>query len=80
MTALAVAGTIVYAVSAVRYWIIFRNRRNLLPVTVIACFLLLSEAMIGVAVTGERKWHASWWEWHGLIVAAYVIVGLDTRR
>ena len=24
--------------------------------------------MIGVAVTGERKWHASWWEWHGLIV------------
>ena len=36
--------------------------------------------MIGVAVTGERKWHASWWEWHGLIVAAYVIVGLAARR
>ena len=35
----------------------------------IACFVLLSEAMIGVAVTGERKWHASWWEWHGLIVS-----------
>ena len=80
MTALAIAGTIVYAVSAVRYWIIFRNRRNLLPITVIACFLLLSEAMIGVAVTGERKWHASWWEWHGLIVAAYLIVGLAARR
>ena len=26
--------------------------------------------MIGVAITGERKWHASWWEWHGLIVLA----------
>jgi class 3 adenylate cyclase len=36
--------------------------------------------MIGVAVTGERKWHASWWEWHGLIVAAYLIVGLAARR
>jgi class 3 adenylate cyclase len=80
VTALAIAGTIVYAVSAVRYWSIFRNRRNLLPITVIACFLLLSEAMIGVAVTGERKWHASWWEWHGLIVAAYLIVGLAARR
>ena len=36
--------------------------------------------MIGVAVTGERKWHASWWEWHGLIVAAYLIVGFAARR
>jgi adenylate cyclase len=80
ITAIAVAGTVVYAVSAVRYWAILRNRRNLLPITVIACFLLLSEAMIGVAVTGERKWHASWWEWHGLIVTAYVSVGLAVRR
>jgi adenylate cyclase len=80
VTAIAVAGTLMYAISAVRYASIFRNRRNLLPITVIACFLLLSEAMIGVAVTGERKWHASWWEWHGLIVTAYVIVGLAVRR
>ena len=80
ITAIAVAGTLMYAVSAVRYWRIFRDRRNLLPITVIACFMLLAEAMIGVAVTGERKWHASWWEWHGLIVTAYVIVGLAARR
>ena len=80
VTAVAIVGTIVYAVSAARYWTIFRHRRNLLPITVIACFILLSEAMIGVAVTGERKWHASWWEWHGLIIAAFVIVGLAARR
>jgi class 3 adenylate cyclase len=76
----AVVGTLMYAVSAVRYWSIFRDRRNLLPAAVVACFVLLSEAMIGVAVTGERKWHASWWEWHGLIVTAYLIVGLAARR
>jgi class 3 adenylate cyclase len=52
----------------------------LLPAAVIACFLLLSEAMIGVAVTGERKWHASWWEWHGLIVTAYLVIGLAVRH
>ena len=46
----------------------------------IACFLLLAEAMIGVAITGERKWHASWWEWHGLIVLAYLIIGFAARR
>ena len=80
LTALAIVGTIMYALSAARYWSIFRHDRNALPVAVVACFVLLSEAMIGVAVTGERKWHASWWEWHGLIVTAYVIVGLAARR
>ena len=77
---LAVVGTVVYAVSAARYWVIFRHRRNLLTAAIIACFLLLSEALIGVAVTGERKWHASWWEWHGLIVSAYLIVGFAAQR
>ncbi len=78
--ALAVVGTIVYAASAIRYWQLFRHGQRLLPIAVIACFLLLSEAMIGVAVTGERKWHASWWEWHGLIVFAYLIIGFAARR
>ena len=77
---IAIVGTTMYAISAGRYWAIYRRRWNLLPVAVIACFLLLSEAMIGVALTGERKWHASWWEWHGLIVTAYLIIGLAARR
>lgn len=77
---LAIVGTIVFAVSAARYWVIFRTHLNLLAVTVIACFVLLSEALIGVALTGERKWHASWWEWHGLIVTAYLIIGFAAQR
>ena len=71
---------ILYAVSAARYWHLFRHSPTLLSASVIACFLLLSEAMIGVAITGERKWHASWWEWHGLIVLAYLIIGFAARR
>ena len=80
LTVLAIVGTIVYAASAARYWTIFRARPTLLPAAVIACFVLLSEALIGVAVTGERKWHASWWEWHGLIVAAYLVIGFAAQR
>ena len=80
LAALAIVGTVVYAVSAARYWTIFRARSNLLPVAVIACFVLLSEALVGVALTGERKWHASWWEWHFLIVTGYLIIGLAARR
>ena len=80
LATLAIIGTILYAVSASRYWYLFRHSPTLLSASVIACFLLLSEAMIGVAVTGERKWHASWWEWHGLIVLAYLIIGFAARR
>jgi adenylate cyclase len=77
---LAIAGTIVYAGSAARYWRIFRQRRSLLAGAVVACFALLAEAMIGVSITGERKWHASWWEWHGLILTAYLVIGLAAHR
>ena len=42
-------------VSAARYWQIFRHGRKLLPAAVVACFVLLAEAMIGVALTGERE-------------------------
>ena len=78
--AMAILGTILYAVSAARYWQLFRERPTLLSTAVIACFLLLSEAMIGVAITGERKWHASWWEWHFLILIAYLVIGFAARR
>jgi class 3 adenylate cyclase len=76
---LAFVGTIVYGVSAARYWRMFRHDRKLLPAAVTACFVLLAEALVGVALTGERAWHASWWEWHGLIVAAYLLIGFAAR-
>jgi class 3 adenylate cyclase len=80
LAVIAAAGTVVYAVSAARYLALFRETRKLLAAAVVACFLLLAEAMVGVALTGEREWHASWWEWHGLIVSAYLVVGYAARR
>jgi class 3 adenylate cyclase len=80
LTATAAAGALVFAVSAARYWTVFRHDRKLLPAATVACFLLLAEAMVGVAVTGERTWHASWWEWHGLIVTAYLVIGFAAQR
>jgi adenylate cyclase len=76
----AIIGTLVYGVSAVRYWRIFCHDHKLLPAAVTACFVLLAEAMIGVALTGERSWHASWWEWHGLIVGGYLTIGFAAQR
>ena len=72
--------TVLYLVAALRYLVVFRGGMGLLPASVVACFVLLAEAMIGVATTGERSWHASWWEWHGLIVLAFVVIFFAARR
>ena len=77
---LAGFGAVAYAVAAARYWYVYRGRLSLLPASVIACFILLAEAMVGVALTGERAWHASWWEWHALIVTAYAVISYAARR
>jgi adenylate cyclase len=80
LAGLATIGFVAYAIAAARYFFVYRGRLDLLPASVIACFVLLAEAMVGVALTGERAWHASWWEWHGLIVVAYVVVAYAAQR
>ena len=80
VAAMAGVGAFVYAVAAARYWYVYRGRIALLQASVIACFVLLAEAMIGVALTGERAWHASWWWWHFLIVIAYAVVSYGAHR
>ena len=33
-----------------------------------------------VAVTLGRDWHVSWWEWHVLMLAAFVVVAVSAQR
>ena len=77
---LAGIGALVCGVSALRYLSAFRGNLTLLPASVIACFVLMGEALIGSALVGERTWHASWWEWHALIVTAYLIILFAARN
>jgi adenylate cyclase len=69
---LAVAGGALYTFACVRYAILYRRRPAALLLAVVAAFLLLAEAMLAVALA--RSWHASWWEWHLLMLLAFVIV------
>jgi class 3 adenylate cyclase len=77
---LAAAGALVCGVTAIRYLVSYRGKMTLLPASVVACFVLVGEALVGSALVGERTWHASWWEWHGLIVTAYLIVLYAARK
>ena len=76
----AALGAVAYGASAARYLVVYRRRMTLLPSSVVTCFILLAEALFGSALVGERTWHASWWEWHGLIVTAYVVILYAARR
>ena len=45
---------------------------------VAASLVLLAEGMFAVAVA--RNWHASWWEWHVLMLTAFAVVAITARR
>jgi class 3 adenylate cyclase len=78
ITVLAVAGALLFLFAAARYVGLARERRALLPLAVATGFVLLAEASLATAFA--RSWHASWWEWHLLILAAFAVVAWAARR
>ena len=67
-----------YALAAWRYWRLYQRRPSQVLAGVIAAWILLGEAAIAVAFS--RNWHASWWEWHLLMAAAFGIVAFTALR
>jgi adenylate cyclase len=67
-----------YAFAAIRYLGLYRRRPAPMPLAVFAAFTLLAEAMVAIAF--GRNWHASWWEWHVLMAAAFGLVALVARQ
>jgi class 3 adenylate cyclase len=65
-------GSVVYALAAFGYLRLYLGRRRPLLIAAVAAFVLLAEAMLAVAL--GRNWHATWWEWHLLMLAAFVLV------
>jgi adenylate cyclase len=75
---LGVAGVLLYAFAAYRYRALYRRRPAAVLLGVTAAWILLAEAMVAVAFA--RSWHASWWEWHVLMAAAFGLVAYTALR
>jgi len=75
---MAAIGMILYLGAVVRYLRVPRHEASSLPLSMAAAFILLAEAL--VAVAWGRNWHASWWEWHILMLIAFVIVAVAAQR
>ncbi|MFI7061155.1 adenylate/guanylate cyclase domain-containing protein [Kribbella sp. NPDC050124] len=77
LAALAVPAILLYAIAAARYLRTWWERPSLMLLSMVAAFVLLAEAM--VALVFARNWALSWWEWHVLMLAAFILVVLGVR-
>lgn len=78
MLVAAVAATTLYLGAGLGYLLLWRRRGGILPVAMTAAMVLLAEAMI--AVTVAPNWRYSWWEWHVLLLVAFVLVAWGADR
>jgi class 3 adenylate cyclase len=77
LVALAVVGVGLYGFAAWQYLRLYRERHAAMLLGISSAFVLLAEAMIAVAFA--RNWHATWWEWHLLMLAAFLLVARSAR-
>ena len=75
---LGLVSLVFYAIAVVRYLRVPRHAASPLPLALAAAFTLLAEASVAVVV--GRNWHLSWWEWHVLMLAAFVIIAVTAQR
>ena len=76
--ALAVAGIALFALAAAGYFRIYRRRGATFVFAVTFALALLAEAMVVIA--WARNWRVSWWEWHVLMLLAFVAIAVAARR
>lgn len=67
-----------YAFAALRLMQFFRYRGGTILLAMAAAVVLLAEALVAILVS--RNWHASWWEWHLLLLAAFLTLATAARN
>jgi class 3 adenylate cyclase len=77
LEAMAVLGVGLYVLAAARYRQFHRRQPSVMLVAVITAFALLAEALVAISLA--RSWHASWWEWHLLMLFAFAFVAYSVQ-
>ena len=73
-----VVAVVLYAFAAARYLAMVLHSGSPILLGVTSAWVLLAEASIAVAF--GRNWHASWWEWHLLMLVAFGAIAIVARR
>ena len=75
---LSIAAIALFAFAAVQLVRFFRYRGETILLATAAAIVLLAEALIAILVS--QNWHYSWWEWHLLLLAAFLTIALAARN
>ena len=78
LLALPAVALLLYGLAAARYLAIAVHSGSPILLGVASAWVLLAEASIAVAFV--RNWHASWWEWHLLMLVAFGAIAVVARR
>jgi adenylate cyclase len=78
LVAPAAAALALYALAAARYLSMALRTGSPILLAVASAWVLLAEASVAVAFA--RNWHASWWEWHLLMLLAFGAIAYSARR
>ena len=76
-TWLGAVGVLLYAAGAAGYARLYRRRGSRFLFAVTSGFALLAAAMIVIAFA--ENWRISWWEWHLLMLAAFLLIAAAAR-
>ncbi len=74
---LAAVGLALYGIAALGFVRLYRRRPARFVFAVALAFALLAEAMVVIA--WATNWQLSWWEWHILMLGAFLIIGHAAR-
>jgi len=74
---LAAIGVLLYGAASYGFIRLYRRRNARFVFAFTLAFVLLAEAM--VAIAWARNWQISWWEWHILMLGAFLVIALAAR-
>ena len=74
---LAAVGVALYGIAAFGFFRLHRRRQERFVLAFALAFVLLAEAMVVIA--WARNWQVSWWEWHILMLASFLLIAFIAR-
>ena len=77
LTLLAASSVILFGIAAWRTLDLYRQRGGVVILAIGVALVLLGEAMIAIVVS--RNWRLSWWEWHVLMLLAFLAIAAGAR-
>jgi class 3 adenylate cyclase len=77
LAGLAAIGVVLYGFAAYRSIRLYLARGGVVVLAIAVALVLLGEAMLAIALS--RNWRLSWWEWHVLMLVAFLAIAFGAR-